>query len=124
MNSILVVDDDAGIRDSLSKLLVLAGFEVSTARGGREAHRLIRQSDVHVLITDLIMEDVDGLTLIREVRASHPATKIIAISGGGQGSAEAILSAARRLGADSSFTKPVPPADLLQLLRTFTYPEN
>lgn len=121
MDKVLLVDDDREILESLGRLLTLHGFEVWTAGSVREALKRLRiGGDPDFLITDLIMEDDDGLTLIRHVRAEHPETRIIAISGGGIGKPDTYLAAALRMGAEATFRKPVPTDTLLALMRSTT----
>jgi DNA-binding NtrC family response regulator len=122
MASVLLVDDDSEILRSLERLLTLHGFEVWSAGSVREALRQLRaHGESDFLITDLIMDDEDGLTLIRQIRESHPETRIVAISGGGHSKPDSYLAAARRLGAEATFRKPVPPDQLLAFLRSASH---
>ena len=105
---ILVVDDDAELLDTLKRILEMAGYEVLTAGGGHQASRILNSMVIHLVVTDIIMEDKDGLSLIREIRALHPDTRIVAISGGGLNPADSYLPAALSLGANATFTKPLP----------------
>jgi len=95
---------------------------VVTADGGREALRVIGGRFINLVITTLVMEDFDGIELIQSLRAGHPRVKIIAISGGGLLPPAANLAAARMLGADASFSKPLSIPDLLQTVRQLVSP--
>jgi excisionase family DNA binding protein len=100
---ILVVDDEAGIRELLSKTLALAEYDVDLAAGGQEALERLRRSPCDLLITDLKMPGVDGLTLIREARRFMPQLPIIIITGY---STEASAIEAINLGVNGYLTKP------------------
>ena len=64
----LVVDDEEGIRDLLSRTLALAEYDVDTSSDGESALESIRNDGYKLLIADLRMPGMDGLTLIREVK--------------------------------------------------------
>jgi excisionase family DNA binding protein len=100
---ILVVDDEAGIRELLSKTLALAEYEVDLAPGGQEALERLRGFHYDLLITDLKMPGVDGLTLIREAHRFLPQLPIIIITGF---STEASAIEAINLGVNGYLTKP------------------
>ena len=76
------------------------------AENGFEALEIIRDNKVDLIITDLIMPKQEGLGLIFNIKKTHPTMKIIAISGGGRGSAENYLNLSKTLGADMTFIKP------------------
>ena len=80
---ILVVDDVADIRMALEKVLTRNGHEVKSADNGLQALNLLGIDDFDMLITDIIMPKVDGIELIKEVKAKYPDIKVIAMSGGG-----------------------------------------
>jgi excisionase family DNA binding protein len=100
---ILVVDDEAGIRELLSKTLALAEYEVDLAPGGQEALERLRADHYDLVITDLKMPGVDGMTLIREARRFLPQLPIIIITGF---STEASAIEAINLGVNGYLTKP------------------
>ena len=83
MPHILLVDDDALLRDMLHKTLVRAGYEVEDASGGTEALKAFRRQPHDLVITDIVMVDGEGLDMIRALRKMDPQVKIIAMSGGG-----------------------------------------
>ena len=78
---VLVVDDEASIRDLLTKTLALAEYDVETAGDGSAALGLLRESNYDLLIADLSMPGMDGLTLIRQVRHLRSDLPIIIITG-------------------------------------------
>jgi len=100
---ILVVDDEASVRDVLSKTLSLAEYEVEVAADGRSALERLKLMPYDLLITDLKMPGVDGLTLIREARRYHPDLPVIVITGF---STEASAIEAINLGVSGYLIKP------------------
>lgn len=79
--SILIVDDEEPIRLSLSGLLEHRGFRVLIAASGREAITLALRTGVRLVITDIRMPGMDGITLARTLRAFDPAIRVIGVSG-------------------------------------------
>ena len=78
---ILVVDDEASIRDLLSKTLALAEYEVDTAADASTALGRVRAAEYDLLIADLRMPGMDGLTLIRQVKRIRAELPVIIITG-------------------------------------------
>jgi excisionase family DNA binding protein len=100
---VLVVDDEATIRDLLSKTLALAEYEVDLAPDGRTALERLRMIPYDLLITDLKMPGVDGLSVIREARRLKADLPVIIITGF---SNEASAIEAVNLGVSGYLTKP------------------
>jgi excisionase family DNA binding protein len=100
---VLVVDDEASIRDLLSKTLALAEYDVDLAPDGRTALERLRIIPYDLLITDLKMPGVDGLTVIREARRLKADIPVIIITGF---SSEASAIDALNLGVSGYLTKP------------------
>ena len=100
---VLVVDDEASIRDLLSKTLALAEYDVDLAFDGRTALDRLRTTPYDLLITDLKMPGVDGLTVIREARRLKADLPVIIITGF---STEASAIEAVNLGVSGYLTKP------------------
>ena len=100
---ILVVDDEPSIRDLLSKTLALAEYEVDLAPDGKTAIERMRIVSYDLLITDLRMPGIDGLTVIREGRRLRPDLPVIIITGY---SSEASAIEAVNLGVSGYLTKP------------------
>ena len=100
---ILVVDDEESIRELLSKTLALADYEVDLAPDGRTALDRLRLISYDLLITDLRMPGVDGLTVIREARRLKAELPVIIITGY---SSEASAIEAINLGVQGYLTKP------------------
>ncbi len=117
---ILIVDDDALMRDMLRKALSKSGFDVSVATNGREAVALQRESAFDLLLTDLVMPEQEGLETIMIFRQQYPQVRIVAMSGGGRGSAASYLEVAAKLGAERILAKPFDHEVLLQVIRELT----
>jgi excisionase family DNA binding protein len=100
---ILVVDDEETIRDLLSKTLALADYEVDLAPDGRTAVDRMRIIQYDLLITDLRMPGVDGLSVIREARRLKADIPVIIVTGY---STEASAIEAINLGVQGYLTKP------------------
>lgn len=106
MTRILLVDDDELLRRMLRLTLIKMGHVVIEAVNGNEALRLCQTEPPDIVLTDLIMPEKEGIETIRELRRLHPDVKIIAMSGGGRGSAKDYLVIAKRLGAAHTLNKP------------------
>ena len=100
---VLVVDDEAAIRDLLSKTLALAEYDVDLAPDGRTALERLRIIPYDLLITDLKMPGIDGLTVVREARRLKADIPVIIITGF---STEASAIEAVNLGVSGYLTKP------------------
>src|SRR5688572_5620660 len=100
---VLVVDDEASIRDLLSKTLALAEYEVDTASDAGTALDRVRGVSYDLLIADLKMPGMDGLTLIRQVKRIRTDLPVIIITGF---STESSAIEAVNLGVAGYLTKP------------------
>lgn len=117
MKRILVIDDDERFRSMLVQMLTRAGYEVAGAGNGKEGLRLQQEAPAGLVITDLIMPEKEGMETIMELRRSFPATRIIAISGGGRTGAQDFLPVAQKLGATRTLAKPFSREELLEAVR-------
>ncbi|MGD8240504.1 MAG: response regulator [Armatimonadota bacterium] len=77
---ILVVDDDKPVRDVLREILLGEGYEVDSASGGAEALERAKAQNYDLVITDVRMDDMDGLTLLHELNELSPAPEVIIIT--------------------------------------------
>ena len=107
MARILIIDDDSLVRDALVLMLEHESHEVMEAANGREAIRIFRERQPDLVITDIIMPEMEGFEMIRELRNIAAEIKIIAISGGGPFGSPNILEIALEFGADVAFGKPI-----------------
>ncbi len=117
MKHILVIDDDDMLRAMLKKLLSDAGYAVAVAENGIEGMKLQQQNPADLILTDIIMPDMEGIEVITELRKKYPATQIIAMSGGGRINADQYLTIAQRLGAQRAFVKPFKSGEMLAAVR-------
>jgi len=117
MMRILVVDDNADMRETLRQLLLRAGYHAEAARDGYEALSMHRLRGYHVLLTDIYMPHSDGLETIQAFRRETPGILIIAMSGGGNFAKSRHLGVATEAGADATLEKPFEFASLLEVLK-------
>ena len=113
MGRVLVVDDEQNIRDVFKRALVNAGHDVIVAENGKIAQRMYEEHNPDIVILDIIMPEQEGIETIIKLVASDSDVKIIAVSGGGMGSANNYLTSAVKLGAKAAFEKPVNLSDLI-----------
>ncbi len=111
---ILVIDDDAAIRQSLSRELALAGYDTVAAADGVEGKELFEQHRPDLIVTDLAMPRADGFRVVSEVRRTG-CTPIVVLSVRGE---EEDKVRALDLGADDYVTKPFSLLELLARVRT------
>jgi len=112
-STILIVDDEPGIRELLGMILEAAGHSVVSAEDGIEAPKIMASREVEIVITDLLMPERDGLEFITEIRSKYPKVKIIAMSGGGHIARDSYLRIARNFGAHYLLEKPFSQAGVL-----------
>ena len=101
---ILIVDDEPLIRSSLGELLTISGYSVSTAANGKEALEILKDYTADVVIADMKMPVMDGIQLLKKIKASYPETPVIVISG--YASIENAVEAMKE-GAYDYVTKPI-----------------
>jgi two-component system, NtrC family, response regulator HydG len=112
--TILVADDDTGMRESLVRALRREGFTVVAADDGTAALDALRRGHVDLLVADLRMPGLDGLELLRAAKLVAPETEIVVISG--HGTVEEAVEAMKE-GAYDFLTKPFDRAALIRTVR-------
>jgi DNA-binding response OmpR family regulator len=118
MKKILVVDDEEHMRLMLEDLLS-AEYDVTLAENGRKAEALIAKTPFDLLITDLVMPEMNGIELVISVKNRMPKQKIIAISGGGGITGRFdYLPVVQLLGADKIFAKPFELHELMAAVKS------
>ena len=103
---VLIVDDNADMRESLLLLLLRNGYRADTASDGEQAMRMHCRDPYQVLLTDIYMPLSDGLETIQAFRRVSPGMRIIAMSGGGVVAKGSYLRVASEIGADATLVKP------------------
>ena len=111
---ILVVDDDDQARKNFTRLLQREGFSVSTAKTGSEALHRLSESSYDLVMTDLVMEDLNGLELLTRIRNQFPDLEVILITG--YASIPTAIEAIKK-GAYHYIEKPIRPAEMAHLAR-------
>ncbi len=117
MFNILVVDDHKKQRDILKLIIDKEGYKVTTAHSGEEALKIFKESDFDVVVTDLKLPKMDGISLMEEILDISPDTSIIIITG--HGTIDSAVSAIKR-GAFDYITKPLEKHQLISLLHKAT----
>jgi CheY-like chemotaxis protein len=117
MTDILVVDDDPALGALLTLILRRHGYTVIHVSDGHCAQRAVQVHPVDVVLTDIVMPEVDGLELITWLRSTNAPPRIIAMSGNPRAAAGSYLEVASRCGADRVMEKPFTTAQLLEVLR-------
>ena len=88
MAKILVIDDEQGIRNLLDTLLRRKGYDVVLAESGRQGLELFRRERPDVIVLDLKMPEMDGLTVLRQIQNLDPGKPVIILTGAGTAEAE------------------------------------
>jgi len=109
---ILVVDDEPIVIRSAKRILGAEGYDVDGAGGGREAIIMMEKKNYDLVLTDLKMPEVDGITLMRWIRKSRPETGIVVITGY---PSQETIKEALELGIIDYVPKPFTPAVLLDV---------
>ena len=104
LKRILVVDDEENTRIALTRLLSREGYEVNTAANGLEALNSLRNNPAELIITDLNMPEMNGLSFLRELNREYPTSNVIMITAFGE--VESYLEALN-LGAFEYLNKPL-----------------
>ncbi len=111
MALILIMEDDQLLRNYLSDGLISAGHDVNEAEDGSAGVTLFRSDPPDIVLTDLVMENGEGIESIMHIRQMAPSVPIIAMSGNPQ-----YLENSAKLGATHTLLKPFHLAELLALV--------
>ncbi|GIK80547.1 MAG: LuxR family transcriptional regulator [Alphaproteobacteria bacterium] len=121
MTTVLVIDDDEFVANSLRTILELEGFRVEVATTGRAGLAALAGQSFDTVVIDIFMPEMDGIETIRELRRSHPGLPIIAMSGfvfrEKTHAPPDFLSMARAFGATQVLHKPFHPRELIEMIR-------
>ncbi len=108
---IMVVDDEPDIRESLSRHFRFLGYEVVTAEHGKAALAELEERKTDIVISDIMMPEMDGIALLKRIRADYPMAHIIMMTG--YVTQENVLACMRH-GADTCVFKPIDPMEELE----------
>jgi CheY-like chemotaxis protein len=117
MATILIVDDEHLARITVRKILERAGHRIVEAGNGVEGLNALRTQQFDLVITDIIMPDMEGVEMIGHMKRLKPDQRIIAVSGGGRTRNLDFLKMAEQHGAARSLPKPFSQSDLLQAVQ-------
>jgi two-component system response regulator (stage 0 sporulation protein F) len=115
MAMILIIDDEEIIRVLLRSTLEAAGYEVTEAINGRQGLELHRHRPTDLIITDILMPELNGLEMLLALTREFIHAKVIAISGAGE--EKKVLDVAKLIGARQTFQKPLSMPQLLAAVR-------
>lgn len=104
---ILIIDDDGQFRRLLRQFLEREGYEIFEASNGKEGIKAYRNLRTDLVVTDIIMPEMEGVETIMQLCMEFPGIKIAAISGGGRNTPDSYLSMAEKLGACFIMEKPL-----------------
>jgi len=125
MKKMLIVDDVNDLRIGLVDIFNNEGFEVYEAENGNEAMKIIDATAIDILVTDILMPEMDGIELTKAAKRKLPNLRTIAISGGGRQlkSSQDIdyLKQSKTLaGVDEILKKPFQPTEIIQLVKNLS----
>ena len=114
---ILLIDDMKGVRESLEVILSIQGYDVDLAANGSEGLQKIKISSYDLIITDILMPELDGSEVVMQLQAAGDKTPVLAISAGGDGvSASQALTLAKEK-ASAVLEKPFSKEKLLEQIK-------
>jgi DNA-binding response OmpR family regulator len=113
MAEILIIDDEPALREVLSRALRTAGHTGHVAENGAAGIRLFHRLHPALVVTDIVMPEIEGIEVIRKLREADPTVPILAISGSGT---PVYLRAAAGMGATATLAKPFEIAEFLTVV--------
>ena len=117
---VLVVEDDADLREALVDTLVLSGYAVLEAADGQSALQVLRDNAVGLVVSDAQMQPMDGYTLFQQVKATYPALPFVLMTA--YGVIERAIDPLRA-GASHYLLKPFEPQQLIAEVEKYLLPE-
>lgn len=113
--SVLVVDDELGMRETVADILIGRGYEVATARNGEDALAQLRAGTFSLVLMDIRMPGRDGISVLREIGGPPPPVVLMTAY-----AADEQVRAAREAGSFALIHKPVPAQRLLDVVAQAT----
>ncbi len=122
---VLLIDDDAALLGLMAQAFAAAGYTIFTAENGRKGLLAVDSFRPDLVVTDIVMPEMEGIGAILQIKRKPKPPKIIAISGAGPGGRRDYLSWAKHLGADEVLAKPFRMAQVVTLAgRLIDNPSN
>ena len=112
---VLLIDDDAALLGLMAHAFAAAGYATHTAENGRKGLTLVEAYKPDLVVTDIVMPEMEGIGAILQMRRKPRPPKIIAISGAGPGGRRDYLGWAKHLGADEVLAKPFRMAQIVAI---------
>jgi CheY-like chemotaxis protein len=106
MYRILVIDDDTVMNSVIVQMLKMAGYKAKSAADGKRGLKLLDSKPFDLIVTDIVMPEIQGTEMIQVIRAINRTIPIIAISGEENKGPETYLATAQAFGANYTFQKP------------------
>lgn len=113
MAKVLVIEDDELARESVVLMLEENGHEVEMANDGDVGMKLFFKEHFDLVVTDLIMPEMNGMDVLMSIKQERPKTRVLVISGGGRLTPISYLDVAKKLGADEILAKPFSARELV-----------
>lgn len=118
--NVLLIDDEPMVRKIVRKMLERAGHHVVDVENGREGLVQLEQHACELILTDIIMPEVEGIEVLTTVKAKYPQSRVIAMSGGGRTGNIDFLEIASKFGASATLHKPFTYETLLSVIEQTT----
>lgn len=116
-NCVLILDDDPDVRKAVRLIVEDLGWTTLEAENGEEGMQLLRDNPVDIVVSDVWMPKVDGISFIKSAMEARPDLRILAVSGGGSAPAALSLKMTEMYGASSILYKPFTLEELSAKLR-------
>lgn len=118
---ILIIDDEASLRQTLARILQQAGFEVTSAENGEQGLAFLQQNPFDLIFMDIRMPGLAGLEVLERIRASHPGLPVVLFTA--QPDLNSAVEALRR-GATDYLLKPLKPDVIIERARTILFAQQ
>lgn len=122
MAQVLVIDDDEDVRHLIRRLLEARGHQVLEAIHGVDGLAKLEASEPQMIIADIFMPQMEGIEVVKRIRASDVKAPIMVVSGGGRDYDLGVLSWAKQVGADAVLAKPFTPEEFYDAMDHLALP--
>jgi DNA-binding response OmpR family regulator len=112
---ILIIDDEKLILSGLKMVFLDEGYDVAVAQSGKQAIELIKQKKFDLVFTDLMMPEMDGVSICKEIKNIYPETEVILFSGHPEAVAERSVDFINAGGRDEIIRKPFDGQELIEV---------